>query len=161
MSDYEKYYLSVADLIGRDEFERRVKEKIEQSDDLIERGSAARLVAAELGRNELKIYSISSLRDGEISLIEGYIDSIGSPKEFTTKGGRSGRVLHIKISDESGACRLILWNRDTALGEKLKEGMKIRIINGKVKNGAYGTEISLGKWSSVWVEVEGEMLQIR
>ncbi len=161
MSDYEKYYLSVADLIGREEFESRVKEKIKRYDGLIERESAARLVAAELGRNELKIHDISSLRDGKTSLIEGYVDGIGSTKEFTTKNGRSGRVLHISISDESGACRLVLWNRDTGLGEKLREGMKIRIINGKVKNGAYGTEISLGKWSSVWVEVEGEMLQIR
>ena len=160
MSIPEKYYTSVADIISRSEFEKRIKEKIEGSEGLLSQESAARLVAAELGRNEMRISSISSLRSGENSIIEARVESIGSLKEFTTRKGRSGKVLHLTISDETGTCRLVLWNRDTALGEKIEKGMKIRIINGKVKNGDYGTEISLSKWSSLWVEVEGEMLQI-
>lgn len=157
----EKYYASVADLISKSEFEKRVKEKVEASGELLTPETAGRLVASELGRNQVKIHRISSLKNGENSTVEGYVESISSLKEFTTKSGRNGKVLHLTITDETGRCRLVLWNRDTLLAEKMEEGMKIRIINGKVKNSEYGTEISLSKWSSVWVEVEGEMLQIR
>lgn len=161
MSEMEKYYRSVADIIGRDEFERRVKDKVEWSEGLIDMETAARLVAAELGRNEIKISSIASLGSTGSAIVEGYVERVGDVREFTTKNGRSGKVRHIFIYDDSGVCRLVLWNRDTNLGEKLREGMKIRAVNVKVKNGNYGIEISLSKWSSLWVEVEGEMLQIR
>ncbi len=161
MNSVEKYYQSVSDLISKEEFRRRMEEKIRWSEGLISPESAARLVAAELGRVEMRIDSISSIRKGSGAVVEGYIENIGEVREFTTKNGRSGKVLHVIISDDTGSCRLVLWNRDTLLGEKLKEGMRVRIVNGKVKDGAYGLEISLSKWSSVWVEVEGEMLQIR
>ena len=161
MDDVEKYYRSVADLIDRDEFERRGREKVEASQGLIFPETAARLVAAELGRNEIRIESISSLRAGNGAVIEGYIEDIGEIREFTTKNGRSGKVMHVKIADDSGMCRLVLWNRDTLLGEKLRKDMKIRVVNCKVKDGMYGIELSLTKWSSIWIEVEGEMLQIR
>ncbi len=157
----EKYYRLVADLMEYSEFYERVEEKVKWSDGLLEEGTAARLVAAELGRKELKIREIGSLLNGESALIEGEVEDIGPVREFTTRTGKHGRVLNIIVSDDSGACRLVLWNRDTALAKKMRPGMKIRIVNGKVKVSSYGTEVSIGKFSSVFAEAEGEMFQIK
>ena len=157
----EKYYELVADLISRDEFEKKVAEKIEESGNLLNEDTAARLVAAGMGKKEMKIREIGSLVKGESALIEGEIEEIGDVREFTTKNGRSGRLVNVRIGDESGECTLTLWNRDTALKDKMEEGMRIRVINAKVKDGNYGLQLSLGRWSSIWVEKEGEFLQIK
>jgi ssDNA-binding replication factor A large subunit len=161
MDEIEKYYNSVADLIGKEDFERKVQGKVEASDGLISSETAARMVAAELGRTEIRIDSISSLKEGKGAVIEGYIEGISDIREFTTKNGREGRVMNVTIVDDSGACRLVLWNRDTLIKDKLKKDMKIRVVNCKVKESMRGIELSLTKWSSIWVEVDGEMLQIR
>ncbi len=161
VENMEKYYELVADLISKDEFEKKVAEKIEESEGLLNKDTAARLVAAEMGKKEMKIREIGSLVKGESALIEGEIEEIGGVREFKTKNGRAGRLVNVRIADESGKCTLTLWNRDTALKDKMQEGMRVRVINAKVKDGGYGLQLSLGRWSSIWVEKEGVFLQIK
>lgn len=161
MNGVEKYYRLVSDLIEYHEFYERVQEKISWSEGLIEEDTAARLVAAELGRKEMRIKEIGSLLNGESALIEGTIEDIGPVREFTTKAGKKGKVQNIVISDDTGSCRMVLWNRDASIAKKMKPGMGIRVVNGKVKVSSYGTEISVGKFSSVWIEAEGEFFQVK
>jgi len=156
-----KYYELVSDLIEYSEFHERVQEKVEWSDGLLEEETAARLVAAEMGRKEMKIREIGSLMNGESALIEGEIEEVSAPREFTTKAGKKGKVVNVAISDDTGVCRLALWNRDVVVAKKMRPGMRICIVNGRVKVSGYGTEISLGKFSSLWIEAEGEFFQIK
>ena len=161
MNGIEKYYRLVSDLIEYHEFYERVKEKVSWSEGLIEEETAARLVASELGRKEMRIKEIGSLLNGESALIEGTIEDIGPVREFTTKAGKKGKVVNVVISDDTGACRLVLWNRDVLITKKMRSGMGIRIVNGKVKVSNYATEVSVGKFSSVWLELEGEFFQVK
>ncbi len=156
-----KYYDLVSDLIPYGEFYEMVEERLEWSEGLLEEETAARLVAAEMGRKELKIKEIGSLLNGESALIEGEIEDISPVRDFTKKSGARGKVVNIVIFDDSGVCRLALWNRDVSLAKKMRPGMKIRLVNAKVKVSQYGTEVSVGKFSSVWLETEGEFFQIK
>jgi ssDNA-binding replication factor A large subunit len=156
-----RYYELVSDLISYAEFYEQVEKKIKWSEGLLEEDTAARLVAAEMGRKELKIREIGSLLNGESALIEGEIEEVGAVKEFTGRSGKKNRVVNILISDGTGMCRISLWGRDVSIAKKMRPGMWARVVNGKVKVSSYGTEVSLGKFSSLWIGVEGELFQVK
>jgi len=94
------HYALVDDLIGKEEFERRVEEKIEQCGDLIDETTAGMIVVQELGRSHVKISGLS----GKSSLFSffGKVISVSPPREFPRKDGETGFVAHIILADETG-----------------------------------------------------------
>jgi replication factor A1 len=141
-------YEFINDLKTKKEFEEEIKKRTQDCDGLFDEDTIALFIVDELGRNKQAITKIADLKANSDSTIEGEITNIYDSKEFTRKNGTSGKVLNLDITDDTGTCRLVLWNKDVEQinSKKIQKGTKLKIINGYTKDGYSGLEIHLGKW---------------
>ncbi len=145
--DVESLYLLVEDLITRERFWREIEKRKEEFGGLLDEEAIAYMIVDELGRNPGNKMKIVDLYDGINATIEARIERVGNVE--IKKNGKY-RLMRIDISDETGECQLILWNDEIEeIGKDLKEGMKIKIINGYVKENIYGLQVTLGKWGMI------------
>ncbi len=139
--------------LGKEEIDKLVTEKQEELSGLVSREGAAYIVSREMGlnliheerRRELKIkHLVSGLNSVSISPT---VISVFEPRAFD-KNGRKGQVANILVGDETGTCRLSLWNDEVG---KLKElalqpGDVIELRNGWVKMDSRGMpELRVGR----------------
>jgi len=145
----QELYSNVKDLISKDEFDKKIEAKVQDWNNLIDENAAAALVVNELGCSKIEFTKISDIKNG-VSNISARIDFIDEPRELVTRRG-PGKLVRVTLSDETGKCRLALWDNDIELIEKLKleEGKRIRIVNGYVKISKYGIDVSKGKWGVI------------
>jgi replication factor A1 len=63
-------------------------------------------------------------------------------------------VINLELADDTGTCRLALWNRDVELvkNKTIQIGTNVKIINGYIKNGFNGIEINVGRWGLIEIE---------
>jgi replication factor A1 len=148
-------YDKIQDLKTRQEFKTEIKNLQRENDNLFDDEAAALMIVDKLGRNNTN-FRISDLQPGMECTVTAKITDIGSVRDFSKKNGSLGRVLNLQISDESGSCNLVMWNNDIEYIEnkKIKLGSTIKIINGYIKNGFYGLEINLGRWSLLETNVK-------
>ena len=156
MQKYEKaeLYEAVKDLLSNEEFEKRVAEEIEEYGGLIDENAAAMVVVDKLRSDFFSIARISELEPSDEATLYARVEFLGKVRSF-----EGGRVADMVISDGTGSCMLVLWDSDTKLIEdgKIKKGQMIKIINGYVKNGYYGTEVNIGKWGLVETELKNPL----
>ncbi|MEE9236548.1 MAG: hypothetical protein V3U52_01990 [Thermoplasmata archaeon] len=147
----DRLYERVKDIISRDSFEVRIEEEMEAWGGLLEEETAALLVVDELGRNELTFRRVSDLYEGGEALLAVRLDRIGTLREFTRKDGSQGRVVNLMVSDASGNCRLVLWDEEVEMvtAGRVEVGSPLRVIDGYVRRGRYGIEVSTGKWGVI------------
>ena len=142
------YYLKVKDLVKKDEFLELIDKIKKESGELFDDTICALMIIDQFNRNENNYNKISSLDAGMESTVMAKIIKIGETKEFIKKNGKNGSVLKVDISDQTGICKLVLWDRDII---KFKNTFKInsfvKIINGYVKKSYDGIEINIGRWS--------------
>lgn len=118
------HYALVDDLIPKEEFERRVEQKIEECGDLVDEPAAALMVVGELGREHVKIRGLSA-KSSLFSFFGKILDKT-EPKEFDRADGEKGWVATLLLGDETGSTRVVLWDEkagavlDTAVGEVLE-----------------------------------------
>ena len=118
------HYALVDDLITKEEFERRVEEKIDECGDLVDEPTAAMMVVGELGREHVKIRGLFA-KSSLFSFFGKIIDKT-EPKEFDRPDGEKGWVATLLLGDETGTTRVVLWDQkagavlDTAVGEVLE-----------------------------------------
>lgn len=147
----DRLYERVKDIISRDSFEVRIEEEMEAWGGLLEEETAALLVVDELGRNELTFRRVSDLYEGGEALLAVRLDRIGTLREFTRKDGSQGRAVNLMVSDASGNCRLVLWDEEVEMvtAGRVEVGSPLRVIDGYVRRGRYGIEVSTGKWGVI------------
>ena len=120
------HYALVDDLISREEFERRVEEKMQECGDLLDDVTAAMVVVHDLGREHVKIRDISS--GSTLSSFFGRVISVSPPREFTRKDGEKGWVAHLILGDETGQVRAVLWDEKAAAVAEIEPGDVLEII---------------------------------
>lgn len=143
-----KLYELIKDLKTKDEFEKEIKKRSKEIDKLLDEDTIAFLIVDELGRNNQVIKKISDLKpDSEYTII-GKVKNIFELRKFKRKNGKSGKVLNLDICDETGTCRLVLWDNDVEIvkNNEIVPGMSLKIINGYTRKGYSGIEINLGRW---------------
>jgi len=129
------------------EVERRVEAKRAALSGLISKEGAAQIIAAELRVSfEDQDMKISELMPGMKRInVVGKIISLFPVREFN-KNGRQGKVANMIFADETGNCRLVLWDtnhiRLIESGE-VKQDSVVEIKNGSVRD----NEIHLGSFS--------------
>lgn len=79
--------------------------------------------------------------------IEASVTSMDEPREINTRFGQT-KVANATIEDESGSMKLVLWGDET---EKCKEGDKIKIENGYIKEWNGELQLSVGKFGKLTV----------
>ena len=142
----EMIYEKVKDMLDRDAFEKLVEKEREAYEYLIDDITAAFLVVDKLGRNFFLAKKIEEIEAPMEATLYAKVEEIGEVKET-----KKGKVVNIIIADDTGSCILVLWDADVELviQKKLWEGCTIKIINGYVKEGYYGLEVNVGKWSAI------------
>lgn len=94
---------------------------------------------------------VIDLKDREEVSIEVTVVRIFDAKEFSRKDGTSGKVRNVKVMDDTGECRIALWDADTDLIESMAvvEGTKLKCQDCYVKKTDFGTDISKGKKGTI------------
>lgn len=148
----DQLYDMVKDLKSKSDFETAIHERFQQYDGLIDEDTIALFLVDELGRNKQSITKIAEIQPDTDCTVVGIVTTMQQPKTFKKKNGSSGKVVNLEIRDETGICRLVLWNDDTELGKQIQIGTKVKIVNGYVKNGFTGIEINLGRYGILEIE---------
>ncbi len=145
--EVDTLYLLIEDLMSYERFMDEIKKKEKEYGGLLNEEAIAYMIVDELGRNLGNKMKIADLYDGINATIEAKVKRIG-PVE-TRKNGEL-RVMRVDIYDDTGSCQLVLWNEEIdKIGMQLKPEMKIKIINGYVRENIYGLQVSLGKWGII------------
>lgn len=147
-------YERVKDLLSKEDFEARVHAKAREWGGLLDEDAAARFVLDELGRGAVNFQAVRELREGMEVTLRVRVDGVSPVREFARQDGSHGRVVNLDVSDDTGRCRLVLWDDDVGLVEqgRVGKGATLRLVDCYVKGGRFGTEVSRGKFGSVLVE---------
>lgn len=120
------HYALVDDLLSREEFERRVEEKIRDCGDLVDELTGAMLVVADLGRQHVKIHGLVA-KSSLFSFFAKVIEK-GEPREFDRTDGEKGLVASILVGDETGDTRLVLWDEKAMAAQEIEKGDVLEVI---------------------------------
>jgi len=144
----KQLYSLVKDLLSEDEFNQQITELSKEFDTLLDEYTLALFLVDKLGRNTQAKTNIIDIKNQDSVTIIGTISNITEPRTFKRNNGSSGKVVNLILQDETGSCRVVLWNDDVDLvkNKKIKNGTTVKIINGYVKQGYNGTEVNLGRW---------------
>lgn len=150
----DQLYELIKDLKTRNIFEEEIKKRQKEYDDLLDEDTIALLIVDELGRNKQTISKIADLKPGLEHTVIGKITDIGESRTFTRKNGNQGSVVNLEITDSTGTCKLVLWNKDVELvtNKTIKKGTTVKIINGYIKDGFNGLEVNVGRWGLIEIE---------
>lgn len=90
---------------------------------------------------------IKELKDREEVTVEVEVTKVADTREFDKRTGGRGRVRNVSVKDETGNCRLALWDQDVELVESMPitVGTKLRCVDCYVKHSDFGLDISKGK----------------
>ncbi len=91
--------------------------------------------------------NIKDLKDREEVTIEVEVTKIADTREFEKRSGGKGRVRNISVRDETGSCRLALWDADVELVESMpiQVGSRLRCVDCYVKHSDFGLDVTKGK----------------
>lgn len=152
-SDVERLYGQVKDLLTREEFKREITRRKKQVDDLLDDEAVAMLLVDEMGRNKRHITAIKDLKPSMECTVFGKVVGIDEPVEFKRQNGSKGRVVNLKIADNTGCCILALWDDNVDLvGNVIKNGTVIKVVNAYTKERNSEIELNVGRWGSIEVE---------
>jgi replication factor A1 len=127
------HHALVDDLISREEFDRKVEEKIQAAGGLLDEHTAAMLVVQELGRSHTKIANI--VRGVSLCSFFGKLLALELPREFQHADGSPGRVARLRLGDESGVISAVLWDDRADAVEELECGGVIEVIGRPSRSG--------------------------
>lgn len=77
--------------------------------------------------------------------VTGEITEVGPIREFN-RFGTPGKVANATLKDDSGEIQLTLWNEQIDL---MKEGTKLKVTNGFVKEWNGSLQLSSGKFGNI------------
>ncbi|MBT3298640.1 hypothetical protein HN385_06945 [archaeon] len=146
--------------ISEEDFNARIKAKINELSGLISEEGAAHIIANELEvelvsseNKKLTVKDIySGMRNVEtiVKVIQKY-----EVREFN-KGDNKGKVCSILAGDETGSLRIVFWNDQVDLISNLKESDILHIQDSYVKEGFNGRkELHLGKLGHININPSG------
>jgi len=147
-------YEMVRDLMAKDKFDKEIRKRFDEYEGLLSEEAIAYLMMDELGKNVMDKMMISDLKEGDSVSMVVDVEDVKDPREFKRKNGNVGQVVNIDVKDETGRCRLTLWDKDVEAvkDSRIKKGSKIKIVNGYVKVSDFGTEINIGRWGLFFIE---------
>ncbi len=73
--------------------------------------------------------------DDLLTNLVGIVSEVSSPTSFTRLDGRTGRMARLRLGDETGKIRVVLWEEHSEVAETLAKGDVLKITNGRVRIG--------------------------
>jgi len=169
--NYEEIVTKISTEKGltREEIEVKVKAKLNQLSDLISKDGAAHIVANELG---VRVYETPSTTPKKVSIKElnpafknvellVKVLKVNEIRSFKT-ASREGRVANILVGDDTGTCRLVVWDEKQIKELEqgcLKDGCILKVMNCYVRDNNFGgKEVHMGSQASWVVDPAGETI---
>lgn len=149
-----RHYDKVQDRMPPEDFDREVDETVRQWGGLLDRDAAGMVVVERHGASVAAFQAIKDLEEGGEANLRAKVVGVSPIHSFTRQDGTPGRVVNLELRDESGFCRMPLWDEDVAWVEKGKVsvGRTVRAIDCFVKRTSFGLEVSRGKFGALLVE---------
>ncbi len=153
--------------LSQQDIDDKIQKKMDQLSGLISREGAAHIIANELG---VKVFDAASstrrYQIKELNPLQKYVEVLAKVirlYEVRTfqREERTARVCSMLIGDETGACRLVLWDEkliDLVANNKIKENDLILVKNAYIKENNGFKEIHLGSNAQLEINPEGESL---
>jgi ssDNA-binding replication factor A large subunit len=114
----DQLYQQIKDIKSKEEFKKEIQQLQNEYDQLLDDNTAALLIVDELGRNKQSISKINMLEPGMECTVFGRVTNYNQSRNFNRKNGSTGQVINLELTDDTGTCRLALWNRDVELVKK-------------------------------------------
>jgi len=142
----------------RDELVSMIERKQQESHGLLSNEGAVRLLAQQLAGLSGQAVSISDLRVSSVqaglsdATISGEVLSLSQTREFQRSDGSMGKLVRVRLRDDSGQITCVLWDSaaDIIEKERLGTGSKLRLLHGYTRLGLAGeVEFHLGSRSSI------------
>jgi replication factor A1 len=126
--------------------ESRMARLREEFGGLVDDATIRRLVLGERGI-KMTANKIADIKDREEVSAVVRVTKINDIKTFNKRSGGQGRVRNLEIEDDSGNCRLTLWDDDVEMPEQLNVeiGTQLTLTDCYVKRTDFGTDVSKGK----------------
>lgn len=139
--------------ISKRELRELVQRKMSEWKGLLEREAATILVLDEIGSYHPRFDRIDRIGNREKVSLRVKVERVISVRDYKKENGKTGRVAALLVKDESGSCRLLLWDREVQmLGKEIDAGKWLRIINACVKRTDQGMELRRGKFGAILPE---------
>ncbi len=81
------------------------------------------------------------------------------PREFERVDGTLGRVVNLLVSDDSAIARLVLWDENVGMVDRIKEGDILEVSRGYVRERNGMIEVNVGRYGSVKINPPGVTLE--
>ncbi len=148
------HYDKVKDRMTREAFDREVDATVGEWGGLLDRDVAAMVVVERHGVSVAQFQAIKDLEEGGEANLRATVVALSPVRTFTRQDGTGGRVVNLDLRDESGFCRMPLWDEDVSRVEKgqIAVGKTVRAIDCYVKRTNFGLEVSRGKFGALIVE---------
>ena len=149
-----RHYEKVKDLLSPEAFSAEVEATVAAWGGLLDQDAAAMVVVERHGGSVASFMPIKDLEEGAEANLRARVVGLSPVRTFTRQDGSGGRVVNLELRDESGFCRMPLWDDDVALVEKgqVAVGKTVRAIDCYVKRTSFGLEVSRGKFGALIVE---------
>lgn len=123
------HYALVSDLISKEEFEKRVEDKVESLGGVVDETTAAMMIVDEFGRSHIKIGDIPKAQTEIVSFF-GKVLEVSEPHEFSRGDDEEdkGVVSHIVLGDPTGTVKLTLWDSLAVSVSELPIGSVVEAI---------------------------------
>lgn len=106
------------------------------------------------GNNMAPIKKIADLGDKEEISIVVKVTRVNDTKKFQKRTGGEGQVRNINVEDETGTCRLTLWDEDVDLPENMniEIGTQLKLTDCYTKQTDFGLDITKGRKGKIEIE---------
>ncbi len=149
-----RHYEKVKDRVSPEAFDAQVDATVAEWGGLLDRDAASMVAVERLGGSVASFMSIKDLEEGGEANLRVRVVGLSPIRTFTRQDGTGGRVVNLELRDDTGFCRMPLWDEDVALVEKgqVAVGKTVRVIDAYVKRTNFGLEVSRGKFGALLVE---------
>ncbi len=131
-----------------DELESRIALTREEFGGLLDDDTLRRIALDQRGIKMSTEKKIGEFKDHEEVSAIVTVSKINDTKTFVRKRDNSqGKVRNLTIEDETGSCRLALWDDDVNIVENLGiiVGSKLKLTDCYCKQSEFGIDVSKGK----------------
>ncbi len=146
--------------LSREQLLLMIERKKAESHGLLSDEGAVRLLAQQLAGLSGQALNISDLRISSVqaglsdATISGEVLSISQTREFQRSDGSQGKLVRVRLKDDSGQITCVLWDTSAEIiqRENLASGAKLRMSHGYTRLGLAGEiEFHLGSRSNIEV----------
>lgn len=136
----EQIFSQVEGKIAKEEFQERIREKIDEFGGLLSEEGAALIVAADLGvdlrlERPREFLEIKDLAIGMSDIwLCARVTCVSSIKVFQRDSG-IGKVTNVEVMDKTGSTRVVLWDDLADSAVELNKGDIVEVKGGYVKKG--------------------------